>query len=123
MLKSGAYRRKRRNDRKENLIDAKGGKCKKCGYNKSASALVFHHRNEAAKEFNISGNNLNRLSWDELTAEVAKCDLLCANCHAETHDAEGWVHEGGKRTRKSPRKTGLKQVRLLRREHAVTGCL
>ena len=24
-------------------------------------------------------------SWDEYLLEVEKCDLLCANCHAEEH--------------------------------------
>lgn len=103
-MTSGQYQKKRRNERKEKLVSIKGGKCRKCGYSKSISALLFHHRNESTKKFNISGNNLNRYRWDALKDEAAKCELLCANCHAETHDEEGWVHEGGKRTRKAPRK-------------------
>ena len=84
----------------------KGGRCSmpECRYNKSASALVFHHRNDCEKKFNISGNNLNKHSWEELLREVEKCDLLCANCHAEIHDKEGWVHENGRKTAKVPRK-------------------
>jgi len=101
--KSGEYQKHRRNQRKENIIRAKGGACIKCGYNKSASALVFHHRDEKNKAFNISGQNLNRYSWEVLLKEAEKCDLLCANCHAEVHDREGWVHENGRRTVKSPR--------------------
>ncbi len=99
----GAYQKQRRNKRKEDIIKVKGGGCVKCGYKKSASALVFHHRDEKTKKFNISGQNLNKHSWETLLEEANKCDLLCANCHAETHDREGWVHENGRRTVKEPR--------------------
>jgi len=101
--KGGAYQKRRRNQRKEEIIKSKGGACSKCGYSKSASALVFHHRNEKAKAFNISGQNLNKYSWELLLKEAKKCDLLCANCHAEVHDKEGWIHEDGKRTVKTSR--------------------
>lgn len=103
MATRGESLKKRRNDRKEELIKLKGGGCKRCGYSKSASALVFHHRDESTKSFNISGNRLNEKSWDELTKEAKKCNLLCANCHAEVHDDEGWVHEDGRKTKKAPR--------------------
>lgn len=101
MTTAGEYHKKRRNERKKRLIAEKGGKCTRCGYNKSISALVFHHRDETTKKFNISGNNLNRNNWDTLIQEAKKCDLLCSNCHAEVHDQEGWIHEDGKRTPKS----------------------
>ena len=52
--------------------------CKICGYNEHAEALVFHHRNPKEKEFNI-GNV--RVSRKRLLKEIAKCDVLCANCH------------------------------------------
>lgn len=103
--KSGAYQKQRRNQRKEDLIKVKGGGCIKCRYAKSASALVFHHRDEKLKEFNVSGQNLNKHSWEVLLKEADKCDLLCANCHAETHDEEGWPHENGRKTKKLPRVT------------------
>lgn len=103
MTTSGQYQKQRRNGRKEELIKLKGGACRHCDYQKSASALVFHHRDGTTKEFNISGNNLNKMSWDMLRAESEKCDLVCANCHAEIHDRDGWIHENGHRTRKAPR--------------------
>lgn len=27
------------------------------------------------------------IDWDEIFDEVAKCDLICANCHAVWHSA------------------------------------
>jgi len=104
MKSAGEYQKRRRNERKEKLIALKGGCCSMCGYNKSASALVFHHKDAKTKEFNISGKQLTRKSWKELKKEAQKCVLLCFNCHIEIHDREGWIHENGEKTVKAPRR-------------------
>ena len=65
------------------LVDYKGGKCERCGYNKCMRALEFHHLNPNEKDFGISFN-LSR-TIDDLKKEVDKCILLCSNCHAEVH--------------------------------------
>lgn len=72
---------------KHKLIEYKGGKCQKCGYNKCEGALQFHHRDKTQKEFTLSQVNLNKTKYsiNELLKEADKCDLLCANCHAEEH--------------------------------------
>ena len=71
---------------KHQLIVYKGGKCKKCGYNKCEGALQFHHRDPKEKDFTISRINLSKsFSIENLYKEVDKCDLLCANCHSEEH--------------------------------------
>ena len=62
-----------------------GGSCKNCGYNNCTRALTFHHLNPNEKDFSISGKSL---AWERIKAELDKCVLLCANCHAETHEAE-----------------------------------
>jgi len=68
------------------LIDWKGGKCEICGYDKRIPGVfVFHHRDPSQKEFGVSGKTK---SIEKLKKEVEKCQLLCANCHAEVHDAE-----------------------------------
>lgn len=64
----------------------KGGTCVDCGYSRCLGALHFHHRNPSDKDFTISGHNW---SWDRIRAELDKCDLVCANCHAERHEREG----------------------------------
>lgn len=69
--------------RKVDAIEYKGGKCQSCGYNKYYGALEFHHRDPSEKEFNWQKMRL--VSNDRLTAELEKCDLLCANCHREVH--------------------------------------
>ena len=72
---------------KRQLVEYKGGKCCKCGYNKSIKALQFHHLNPNEKEFTIASNlRLSDFNMQNYYNEVDKCLLLCANCHAEIHD-------------------------------------
>ena len=66
------------------LIAYKGGKCERCGYDKSSRALEFHHLNPSEKDFGIS-KVLTR-SIQSLKEEADKCILLCSKCHAEIHD-------------------------------------
>lgn len=74
---------KRRVGMKAKLVALFGGKCVKCGYSKSIRALSFHHRDPTTKLFGIGGQGY---SWKRTVAEAQKCDLLCANCHAEIEE-------------------------------------
>lgn len=67
---------------KQKLIEFHGGKCIKCGYNKSIWALEFHHRIPKEKKFSISADGLT-MNFNKLLEESKKCDLVCANCHRE----------------------------------------
>jgi len=70
---------------KKKLIEYKGGKCEKCGYNKDfPSAYDFHHKAPKEKDFSISSNG-NTRSIEKMRKEVDKCMLLCATCHREIH--------------------------------------
>lgn len=69
---------------KHQLIVERGGKCERCGYDKCEAALQFHHRNPAEKSFMLSIKSSSH-SWEEWQEEAQKCELLCANCHAELH--------------------------------------
>lgn len=64
-----------------------GGRCYKCGYDRCPNAMEFHHVDPEEKDFAIS----TRLSWEAVTKELARCVLLCANCHREVH--AGWHPE------------------------------
>jgi len=68
---------------KQRLVDAFGGKCGKCGYDKCLNALEFHHLDPSQKDFNIR-KSIRR--WDVIVAEAKKCVCLCSNCHEEFHD-------------------------------------
>jgi len=65
-------------------IEYKGGECSYCGYNKSVSALHFHHLNPSEKDFSLSG--MKTRVFDKIKIELDKCVLLCSNCHMEEHE-------------------------------------
>jgi hypothetical protein len=67
---------------KQRAVALLGGRCFICGYCKCIRALQFHHLRD--KSFGISETGCTR-SWVEIEAELQKCILLCANCHAEQH--------------------------------------
>jgi 5-methylcytosine-specific restriction endonuclease McrA len=64
------------------LVQEAGGACQICGYDRYSGALHFHHVDPSSKEFAISRKGFT-WSLAKMRAEVAKCVLLCSNCHAE----------------------------------------
>jgi transposase len=67
---------------KRRLIDAAGGACILCGYDRHPGALHFHHLDPSQKRYTLSRAGHTR-SFAEALEEAKKCVLLCANCHAE----------------------------------------
>ena len=60
--------------------------CQLCGYNEHPVALEFDHIDPSTKKFSI-GSQLMSMSWKAIYEEIAKCQVLCANCHQiRTHD-------------------------------------
>jgi hypothetical protein len=81
------YCRNRRQKTNLWLAEYKASKgCSQCGI-KDASCLDFHHIDPKAKNFNI-GNKASVISLAKLQKEVAKCDVICRNCHSRLHAAE-----------------------------------
>lgn len=64
-------------ERKLKLVELKGGKCAKCGYEKNVAALCFHHEDKG-KEFGLTLRKCSNASWERLIAEVNKCADLCS---------------------------------------------
>lgn len=83
-IQANNYRRGQQ--RKKDLVKMSGDCCSVCGYNKSLNALSFHHRNPEEKKIQLALNSLAQNTWEVILEEWKKCDLLCANCHAERHD-------------------------------------
>jgi hypothetical protein len=81
-----ATQRRRGLARKLELVRAKGGKCSICGYDKNLSALTFHHRDPAAKDFKLDMRSLSNRKLGPTLSESEKVILVCANCHAELHN-------------------------------------
>lgn len=73
---------KRRRKIKRMLVEEAGGSCVLCGYSRWVGALQFHHLDPKSKKFNVAARGHSR-SLARSRAEIRKCALLCANCHAE----------------------------------------
>jgi len=71
----------RRQRREELIARLKTGTCVDCGGHFAACAMDFDHRPDTVKLFQFGGSGLVRYSLEKTLAEIAKCDLVCANCH------------------------------------------
>lgn len=74
-----SYRRRER--RRKILAEAKDVSCADCGIKYPPYVMTFHHRDPRTKINNVA--NMVSEGIERLLAEIAKCDVLCANCHAE----------------------------------------
>ena len=75
-------RLKGRTDIKSIAAQARDVPCKDCGERYPTCVMDFHHRDPSEKEYDIaSAVNHIRVGKGKLRAELAKCDVLCANCH------------------------------------------
>lgn len=70
-------------EKKRRAVEYKGGACQDCGYDKCPGALQFHHRSPEEKD--PRWKHMRSWSFEKTKAELDKCDLLCATCHAEKH--------------------------------------
>lgn len=66
--------------RRKQLAELKDQPCADCKLSWPSCVMEFHHRDPATKSFTVSRLLTDR-SWAAILEEVAKCDLLCANCH------------------------------------------
>lgn len=74
-------------NRKEFLVELKGGQCQECGYKGSSRCMTFHHRDPSAKCFNMDKRTIQTKSKEIVLEELSKCDLFCIRCHMELEDS------------------------------------
>ena len=86
-----AYVRNRDKKIKDWLKDYKKTlECEECGENHPA-CLDFHHIDPSKKSFSLG--RINKFLCKKLIKEeIAKCSVLCANCHRKKH----WNERNGK---------------------------
>lgn len=58
--------------------------CSKCGENHPA-CIEFHHIDPSTKKDTITRMVHRNHSIETVLAEIAKCQVLCRNCHAKEH--------------------------------------
>jgi hypothetical protein len=79
--------------RKVEALEAYGqAVCTRCGFNAHPAALEFHHRDPLTKRFNIATavTSPDKYPWSVILEEIAKCDLICSNCHRIEHSSRGY---------------------------------
>ena len=59
----------------------RGSKCKDCGLSGKDYPQVLEFDHLGDKKFSVGGFSRYILGMDTLKREMAKCDLVCANCH------------------------------------------
>lgn len=81
-----------RENTKQRIVDAFGGKCCICSYNRCLAGFDLHHLNPSKKEFGFGAIRANPKSWENtIVPELRKCVLLCSNCHREVHHGDAVV--------------------------------
>lgn len=73
-----------RRERKLRAVAHMGPTCQGCGREGAPPIFEFHHLDAAGKEYGISQAGFP-YRWERVVAELAKCVMLCANCHREVH--------------------------------------
>lgn len=75
--------------RRVNVLAAhKARPCADCGIQYPPYVMQFDHRDPESKQFTIS--DMRGLSLERLVQEIAKCDVVCANCHMERTHGTRW---------------------------------
>lgn len=75
-----AYHRRRYREKKGRLVELRSKPCTDCHETFEWFIMEFDHVPERGpKRFNITDGCVDRLDFK---LELAKCDLVCANCHA-----------------------------------------
>lgn len=65
--------------------------CADCGED-DPIVLEFDHLGD--KEFNVGHAGQMGFSWDRILAEIAKCEVVCRNCHVRrTWKRAGWTRD------------------------------
>jgi len=59
-------------------------KCKFCPESHPA-VLEFHHRDPKKKEIDVAHTITDGWGKKRILDEIAKCDVLCSNCHRKLH--------------------------------------
>lgn len=69
--------------RRSLLDEAKAVPCADCKRRFNPWQMQFDHRPGEKKLFNLSDAGRDGVGLARIRREIAKCDIVCANCHAD----------------------------------------
>jgi len=93
MNKSSKAVKRWRDNTKKKIVQAMGGCCQICKYDKCYASLDLHHINPEEKEFALGKIMAQPAAWHKIVEECKKCILVCSNCHREIHNGVTSVPE------------------------------
>jgi uncharacterized CHY-type Zn-finger protein len=95
LARTNERRRRYKKEMREFLLEFyKTHPCETCGFNIPA-ALEFHHKVPKEKTIEVSLLINGSYSLEYAKKEIAKCSVLCANCHRIlTSKENGWFKAG-----------------------------
>jgi hypothetical protein len=102
--------RARRNRLKEHVRRQKMKPCADCGNSYPYYVMDFDHRPGEEKKFEIADFLATKVvsNYAAVDAEIAKCDVVCANCHrVRTHLRRAFSGPVAQRIEHEPSKLGV----------------
>jgi hypothetical protein len=76
------YKQKTRSQLRDKISILKESQaCMDCGFFYPAPIMEYDHRPGEIKLATVAHLVIAQASWKRIEAEIAKCDLVCANCH------------------------------------------
>lgn len=79
---------------RERLATIKSVPCCDCGRSYPSFVMDFDHRDPTTKSFTLATAVTGTRSWESIEAEIAKCDIVCSNCHRiRTAKSLGWLRD------------------------------
>ncbi|GIJ10744.1 hypothetical protein ACFFMR_18940 [Micromonospora andamanensis] len=89
--RAAAHRKKNREAIKALLREAKSKPCADCGIQYPYYVMQFDH-SPGEKAFTIGDAGRRNIALSRIAAEVARCEVVCANCHAERTHQRGQAY-------------------------------
>lgn len=77
--------KKARDERTEYIRNLKKNPCVDCGNSFDPRAMDFHHKDGNGKGRRLADASNQKWTYAEIDLEVAKCELICSNCHRIRH--------------------------------------
>jgi hypothetical protein len=88
-IKSKNTRTIRRQKAKSDAVARFGSLCNHCGKTYPDCVFEFHHIDDSLKE--LTPAKLSMYKQETINKELAKCIMLCANCHRIHHFETGYI--------------------------------
>lgn len=101
------------------LRDLRRVPCTDCGATCPPHVMDFDHRDPREKSFSLVSGKCLLKNRDVLAREIAKCDIVCANCHRERTERQrpyyawGWPTGGSSPRLQEKRARRLAQIELI----------